>query len=146
MSISMVGQQSLMLSRLSGEEREHHCPQKAHKRRKQKSKERHRLFKNLVSHIEPTQQACLLQVYRSLPYGDLRMVNYLLLPARLQSQNPRCLHDYHQDKTRTLRQTHLHLPQTTAPLRNNSLPKPNISIKGLWDGSGKLVSLSLALA
>lgn len=149
MSISMVGQQSLMLSHLSGEEQEHHCPQRKHEQRRQRIKERHRLLKKLAHrpfHIEPIQQACLLQVYRSLRYGDLRMGNHPLQPVRLQSQNPRCLHGCHQDRTRILQPTQLHLHQTTAPLRNSSLLKTSISIKELWDGSGKLASLSLVSA
>lgn len=145
----MVGQQSQMLSRLTEEEWEHHFPQKRYERRRQKSKELRKLFKSLPrrpSHIELTPQACLLQVYPSLQYGDLGMRNHLLQLIQLQSQKPRCLHDYHQDRTRILQQTHHHLRQTTAPLRNNNLLKIHISIKELWGGSGKPVSLYLALA
>lgn len=137
----MVGQQFPMLPRQTEEEQEDPCPQK--------SKQLRKLFKSLPrrpSHVEPTQQARLLRIYRSLRYGDFRTGNQPLQPVRLQSQNPRCLHDYHQDRTLILQQTHRHLRLTTALLRNNNPLKTHISIKEPWDGLGKLVSLSLALA
>lgn len=138
-----------MLSRLTEEEWEHHCPQRRYERRRQKSRELRKLFRSLprhLSHIEPTQQACLQQVYQSLRYDELRMGNNPLRQAQPQRQNPPCLHDYHQDRTRILQATHLRPHQTTAPQRSNNRLKTRISIKELWDGSGKLASLSLASA
>ena len=149
MSIFMVRQQSPTLSRLIEEEWEHHCPQNRYKRRRKKSKELSKLLKSLPrlpSHIEPTLRACLLRISRSLRYGDLRMGKQPLQTNRLQSQNPRCLPDYHQGRIRILQQTHLHLRQIIAPLRSNNLLKTHISIKEPWHDSGKLVFLSLALA
>ena len=147
-STSTVEQQSPMLSRLTEGGWEHPCPQKRYKRRRRKSKGLRKLLKSLPHlpyHIEPTQQACLPQVYRSLRYTDSRVGNHPARQVRLQSQNPRCLHDYRQDRTRIL-QTHLRLRRTTPLLRNNNLLKVHISIRELWDGSGKPVSLCLALA
>ena len=138
-----------MLSHLTEEEWEHHCPQRMYERRKQKSRGLRKRLKSRLrhpSHIEPTQQACLPQVYRSLRCGDLRMGNNLLQPAQFQSQSPRCLHDYPRDRIHILQPTRLRPHQTTVPQRNNNRLKTLISIKELWDGSGKLASLSPVLA
>lgn len=108
-----------------------------------------KLLKNLPGHpfrIEPTRQASRPQVYQSLRYGDLKMGSNPLQPVRLQSQNPHCLHGYHQDKTHILQRTRLRLRRTTIPLPNHNLRKTNISIKELWDGLAKLVYLSPVLA